>query len=263
MGLKEDKSKLGKKRSSIEFEKQILGFLKNLEFEDCDGARDNFMVGGHQVDVCAGWENTLLIFECKTAIEAKKKNLKAFIYEFKGKAKEISEGFRSLPQYKKYVDFRYILVINDKIKLRPEDKEYANNEPLTYILNSDALQYYNDLYSYLKPYAKYDLLGELHIKPAQQNPISVPAFMVNLGKIKMYIFVINPYDLLEISYVARRERGTERYYQRIVDKERIRKIAEYINTGGRFPNNIILSLTGNVKFTPIKRGDQFSLTDWP
>jgi DNA sulfur modification protein DndB len=254
---------IGKKKKAIAFEQEILDLFKNLEFDNSDGARDNFMIGGHQIDVCAGWEDTLLVIECKTSQEAKKKNLKSFIYEFKGKIKEIKEGFKLHPKYKKYLDYRFLLVINDKIILRPEDKEYANGDPPIYILNSDALKYYNDLYSYLKPYAKYDLLGELHIKPVQQNPISVPAFMVNLGKLKMYTFVINPYDLLEIAYVARRERGLERYYQRIVDKERIRKIAKYINGGGRFPNNIILSLKGNIKFKPIKKGDQFNLTDWP
>ena len=83
------------------------------------------------------------------------------------------------------------------------------------------------------------------IRPTRQNTISVPAFQTKFGKIKIYSFLINPCDLLEVSYVARRETKNERFYQRIVKKDRIKKIAKYVNEGNILPNNLsICSIKG-------------------
>lgn len=57
----------------------------------------------------------------------------------------------------------------------------------------------------------------------------------------MYNFLIDPKELIKLAYVARRERGEEKYYQRIIKKDRLNKIKEYIDSGGSFPNNIIIS----------------------
>lgn len=151
-----------------------------------------------------------------------------------------------------------------KIQVRKSDIEYANQQPSIYIWHDDFLKYYSDLYKYIKPYAKYDLLGEMRIRPVQKQPISVPAFQVKFGNVNVYNFVINPKDLLEIAFVARREVGKERYYQRIIQKERLLKITKYIEEGGKFPNNIIISFKEelDVKFHATK-GPNYSSTDWP
>ncbi|MEM2945290.1 MAG: DGQHR domain-containing protein [Thermoproteota archaeon] len=80
------------------------------------------------------------------------------------------------------------------------------------------------------------------VKPLQKNPISVPAFRYTYGKAKMYTFLMDPHDLLEVSYVARREARGERFYQRLIKKERLAKIARYINdTSNILPNNLIIA----------------------
>jgi len=264
-----ENGKIGKKKSAIKFEEKIRDFLKNLEFNDVDGAKDSFRIGypkEHQVDVIAGWGNTVFVFECKTAREFNKtKNLKKDLYELKGKIPEIQEGLKRHAIYNKYNNYRYILVVNEKVVLRPEDKNYANTKPYIYLWNEDFLAYYNELYSYLKPYAKYDLLGEMGIRPLDEEPIRIPAFRVKFGNMNMYNFVMNPKDLLEVAYVARREKGSERYYQRMIDKERLNKITKYIESGGKFPNNIIIAFKekANVVFREKSPYNQYSNTSWP
>jgi len=260
---KKDKVKLNRKKSAIQFEEKIKRFLQNLEFNDVDGARDNFLINGVQVDVCGGWDNALLVIECKSKQKLGGKNLRADISEFRGKIPLLEKGFKENPKYKKYTFFKYILITKN-IDVRKIDYDFANEYPSIYIWNDDFLEYYSNLYSFIKPYAKYDLLGEMRIRPVQQQPISVPAFQIRFGDVNVYNFVMNPKDLLEIAFVARRELGKERYYQRIIDKERLLKIAKYIEGGGRFPNNIIISFREDlkVKFHKIK-GPNYSATDWP
>lgn len=258
-----DKGKSNRKKSAIQFEEKIKQFLQNLEFNDVDGARDNFLINGVQVDVCGGWDNALLVIECKSKQKLGGKNLKAAISEFRGKIPLLEKGFKGDPKYKKYTFFKYILITKN-IDVRKIDYAFANEQPSIYIWNDDFLEYYANLYSFIKPYAKYDLLGEMRIRPVQQQPISVPAFQIRFGDVNVYNFVMNPKDLLEIAFVARRELGKERYYQRIINKERLLRIAKYIEGGGRFPNNIIISFREDlkVKFTRIK-GPNYSATDWP
>ncbi|OYD16500.1 hypothetical protein CH333_03265 [candidate division WOR-3 bacterium JGI_Cruoil_03_44_89] len=253
----------GKKKYATRFEEYIVQFLKNLEFNDVDGARDDFLINGIQVDACGGWENAFLVIECKTKRKLGKKNLRSAINEFRGKIPLLERGIKEHPKYSKYNFFKYIIVTKN-IKVRKLDYEYANHRPSIYIWNDDFLEYYSNLYSYIKPYAKYDLLGEMRIKPIQQLPITVPAFQIKFGKVNVYNFVMNPKDLLEVAFVARREVGKERYYQRIIRKERLRKIANYIKDGGSFPNNIIISFKKDldVKFHAIK-GPNYSSTEWP
>lgn len=266
--VEDQKNESSKKRKATKFEEKIKGFLKNLEFEHVDGARDDLKIGHpheHQVDVIGGWGNTIFVLECKSATEYKKKNLKAHLYEFKGKIPEIEIGLKRHETYKKYTNYRYILVVNEKVVLRPVDKEYANSKPCIYLWNEDFLEYYDGLYEYLRPYAKYDLLGEMGIRPVDQEPIRIPAFKVKFGDVNVYNFVINPKDLLEVAYVARREKGKERYYQRIINKNRLTKIAKYIESDGKFPNNIIIAFKKGVgvKFRSKSPYNKYSVSEWP
>ncbi len=258
-----NKVKASRKKAATQFEEKIKQFLLDLEFNDVDGARDDFLINGVQVDVCGGWENALLVIECKTKQKLGEKNLRSAISEFRGKIPLLERGFKKHPNYSKYNFFKYIIVTKN-IKVRKLDYEFAKQRPSIYIWNEDFLVYYSNLYSYIKPYAKYDLLGEMRVRPVQQQPITVPAFQIKFEKVNVYNFVMNPKDLLEVAFVARREVGEERYYQRIIDKKRLLKIAAYVERGGKFPNNIIISFKKglNVKFHAV-RGPGYSSTNWP
>ncbi|EQD44018.1 hypothetical protein B1A_15257 [mine drainage metagenome] len=58
-----------------------------------------------------------------------------------------------------------------------------------------------------------------------------------------YIGIANPLDLLKVSYVARRERGDQRYYQRMIMSEKLGKLTYYIHKERKeFYNNVILAV---------------------
>jgi|GEM_PF-1041088 len=223
------------------FEQEVVAMFQQLEFENVDGARNNFLLGGVQVDAVAGWQNILIVVECTTKKNlGKKKDLSEKISSFRGKMELIKRGVVQHEKYKKYTKIWFVLATKN-IDIREVDKELARQEPKIYLWYNDFLAYYADLYRYLRPYAKYDLLGELGVKPAHHDQIRVPAFRAEINGVVVYTFLMNPRALLEVSFVARRERGSEQYYQRIINEERLGKIAAYIKQGGVFPNNIILA----------------------
>lgn len=254
---------MGKKKDAIAFENEIKNFLIDLEFNDVEGARDNFLINGIQVDVLGGWENALLVIECKTKQSLDIKNLRKDISELRGKIEILEKGFNEHPLYSKYSYFKYIIATKN-IEIRQEDISFANNGKQIYIWSNDFFEYYKDLYTFIKPYAKYDLLGEMHIKPISRHTITVPAFRTAINGKNIYNFIMNPRDLLEIAFVARRDVGKERYYQRIINKERLIRIKTYIELGGTFPNNIIVAFNPDIKLNYIiQKGYHHSLTDWP
>lgn len=237
----------GKKSRATSFELSIKDFFTRLQFDDVDGARDNFLIGGVQVDACAGHEeNALLFVECTMKQTLGKKTLRDKINELRGKIELLKKGARKDEKYRKYKFFKYILAVKN-IDVSHSDFEYANSGERIYILHENSINYYEDLYSKIKQYAKFNLLGEIGVRPSQQNLIQIPASMTTFGKIKMFSFFVNPSFLLEVCYVARRELPNERYYQRIIDKERLKKIASYVNDGNVLPNNIIIAFGENVK----------------
>ena len=66
-----------------------------------------------------------------------------------------------------------------------------------------------------------------------------------MGGETFYTFLIGPDDLLKIAYVghkASRDIENIETYQRLLQPKRLKKIAQYINEGGRFPTNIVVNL---------------------
>lgn len=248
--------KSANKRAS-RFEEEVKSFLEDLSFSDVGGANDDFRIGGVRVDACAGHDdNTLIIVACTMSQDLKRKTLREKIKEFRETTSSIEKGIKKHELYKKYKSYKYILATKN-IQTRKEDIDFANDaNPRIYIIDDNCLKYYRDLHSKIKDYAKYNLLGELNVKPAIKSSFSIPAFLTKFGKnIKMYSFLANPRDLLEFSYVARRERKNERYYQRIIQKDKLNKITKHIDGGNILPNNIIVAfdefLTKFVKFNEI------------
>ena len=56
-------------KSGLEFEASMRKALgrKGLGLRDVNGGA-SFIVGGHQVDICGGWDEVLLIAECTQSI---------------------------------------------------------------------------------------------------------------------------------------------------------------------------------------------------
>ena len=89
----------------------MVSLLEDLGLQDVDGARgEKFQLGGHQIDACGGFSDTLLVIECKTHQELKKTTVRAVINEMRGKRTAINSGASKDPIYKKYNRFFHMLI---------------------------------------------------------------------------------------------------------------------------------------------------------
>ena len=229
------------------FEKEIIKFLKNLDFKDVNGGA-NFKIGGIQVDACGGHEDTLFVLECTTARKREDKNIRGKLKAFRGVIPALSKGFHKDPQYLKYTKMKYIIAVGN-IEIKQVDKDFAEESPKIYLWDEQYIQYYQNLYSVIGSATKYNLLGEMGIQPRAQSLIQVPAWATLIGNSMVYSFFIDPQVLLQAAYVARREFGNEKYYQRILQKKRISNVRAFIKKGKSFPNSIIIAFEKPPDFT--------------
>lgn len=259
------------KAKATEFETRVVNLLKKMQFDDVDGARDDFMIGGIQVDACGGKDDNLLVIECTRREDLMRTNLRSKIAVLKGFIPGLRSGFKRHLLYKKYRRLIFLL-ITENIQMPEENLEFAQHAPKVILWDNNVLDYYDELFSKIGKYALYDMLGELEVRKSNfSERLAVHAFKTSFGSVDMYQFMLNPKELLEFATVARREMKGERNYQREVKENKIGQIAEYIDEGNFLPNNIIMAFdekVGNyVRFyqktmepLPKKQKSQFSTT---
>lgn len=244
----------------LEFESGVRSSLKRIGFRHVEGG-PTFKVGGHQIDACGGWDDVLIVVECRQS-SAKDASVHDLISEVRGKQPAIRQGFRKLEKYKTYRRFEFAIVTRN-IKHTRGDHEIASRKPRVHLIDFRALEYYQRLVSLIGwRGALFNLLGELQVEPREFDLPRVPALKVRLGKNLLgYLFWCEPHQLLKIAYVARRESGRETYYQRMLSAQRLGAIERFIQHGGLFPNNIIVTFDKRPQFRP-KRAYNDSWPSW-
>ena len=231
-----------------EFEDYCRRFLAELGFENVNGG-NQFRIG-EQIDACGGFEETLVIVEATTTTATRKgKPLLDEIKLIRGKASNIGAELKQNPLYSRYKNVKYVLAVN--FDARDEDHKEANKQPRVYLWDRSFMDYYKELLSRIGQKALYNLLGEIEIHPSEHKPISLPSFRVVVQSTPHYLFFVSPNELLKWAYVARRELGREKFYQRLVEKRRIAKISDYVNSGHYFPNSVIVAFNVDPTFDPL------------
>ncbi|MGC8618728.1 MAG: hypothetical protein ACP5UZ_08370 [Thermoplasmata archaeon] len=103
------------------------------------------------------------------------------------------------------------------------------------------------------PVAAYHLLGELGISIPDEQIIAKPYIKLNDGENLLYIFKKDVKEMVPILYVARRERGSKKFYQRLLRRDKMEGSGsiddylspEYNNTLTRehttFLNSVVIS----------------------
>ena len=232
-----------------DFENQIRHSFKRIGFKDVDGGA-NFIVGGHQIDVCGGWDDILVIAECTQSIN-ERTPIRNLISEIRGKQSAIRRGFRRLEKYETYRRFRFLLITKNIIHTE-NDQTLASQNPAIQLLDSQTIQYYHKLSPLLGARgALFNFLGELKVEPRDFDLPRLPAFKIRLSRdLSGYLFWCDPSDLLKVSYVARRESGQQKYYQRMLSAQRMARIRGFVRKGGIFPNNVIIAFDQRPSFRP-------------
>lgn len=187
-----------------------------------------------QIDIVAIDDEVCLLIECKESAEYEtKRNFQKDINEvpsFYGKVcKEISNKYPNLK-------FKYIFATKN-ISVWEQDKNRMKENNIIHFDYSTIL-YYTALVEHLGSAAKYQLLGQIFSGQKISNlDIQIPAIRGKMGPFIYYSFVIQPEKLLKIAYILHRTNANNDYddllpsYQRLIKKERLQSVREFINAG--------------------------------
>lgn len=208
-------------------------------------------------------DETVLIIEAKSTITKNKscnfkKDLEAIGYKKAGLIDTIKKEY---PNHKIKFIFatnNYNIGEQDKIRM----KEFN-----IFHFDEDKLSYFTELANHLGYSARYQLLGALFEGQTIQGMNNiVPAISGKMGGHKYYLFSIEPEKLLKLGYVLHRNdsnRDSLPTYQRLIKKGRLKKVHEFIENGGYFPNSVIVNINTNKKalrFDQAKQGNSDSLS---
>ncbi|SDB45103.1 DNA sulfur modification protein DndB [Pseudobutyrivibrio sp. YE44] len=229
------------------FENEVWNIFYRMGFTTLNSTND-FKVQfskrqSKQVDIVAIDDEVCLLIECKCSDTYDKnhifdKDLKEIPTIRDGIIQEISSKY---PGRK----FKYIFAtknysIGNADRIRMEEFDISNFE-------MDVVDYYDKLVNYIGPAAKYQLLGNIFAGKTIENMESmVPAIEgIMGGGLKYYSFSIEPERLLKLAYILHRDNANETLmptYQRLITKDRLTKVKQFVDNGGYFPNSIIISI---------------------
>lgn len=199
-----------------------------------------------QIDVFAADDETIIIVECKSAESMKtgnfKKNIEALHSQMDGLRKESLKRFPGMKVKYIWATKNYQMSRADLDKLSEWDIAY---------FSETTVKYYEDLVKHLGTCARYQLLGNLFANQTIKNlDDKIPAIQGKMGGHTYYSFSIEPEKLLKIGYVLHRNEANRKMmptYQRIIKKNRLKQVREFINAGRYFPNSLLISFDTNGK----------------
>lgn len=235
------------------FEDRVWTILAKMGFEEMNGTNklkliylSSINVPGRQLDVYAA-DSEIIIVECKSAEELKKKNLQTIINDYITVKNGSGPFLQKLYQGEKR-KVKFVLATNNII-LSENDKERLFTENIEHF-NQDDIEYYEQLIERLGLASKYQLQGRLFKNlEIPQLANKIPAIKGKMGGYTYYSFSLEPEKLLKIGYILHRtETNTEDDgYQRMISKGRLKEIEEFLDNEnedeqGFFPNSIIINI---------------------
>ncbi len=200
-----------------------------------------------KVDIVAIDDETCLFVDCFATEE--KENGRTFGNEINS----IRECYGSLLKdiKLKYGEkkFKYILVTYNYCLNSIDLESIKINNIMQF--DEENISYYNSLVEHLGTAARYQLLGNIFSKMTIKGMENrIPAIEGKMGNLTYYSFLIEPERLLKIGYVLHKTKAhldQMPTYQRLIKKDRLKKIREYVNNGGFFPNSLIISIDSSDK----------------
>lgn len=218
-----------------------------------------------QIDVFAKDDETVVIVECTQREKPGKKNMSGLIEKIRAIREPVFKSIRKFYGQRAKLKIRHVIATRN-IAWSDADLTKCKEAQITVITDGE-LDYYTSLVQHLKQAARYQFLA--HMFGGQKIDGLVQQVVATRGKMggeTFYTFLIPPDELLKIAYIGHKSsRNIENLetYQRMLQPQRLKKIAEYINGGGKFPTNIVVNLkTGKktkLKFDVIEKFDNETL----
>ena len=138
-----------------------------------------------------------------------------------------------------------VVLATKNIHILPAAMESLDNLDVIH-LDEESISYFLSLAEHLGKAARFQLLGSLFAGQRIQGLDSkVNALRGKMGALTYYLFAIEPERLLKIAYVLHRNRANSDLmptYQRLIRRARLQAVSRFVDTGGFFPNSIILNL---------------------
>lgn len=204
--------------------------------------RTQYYSGTKSVDIIAIDDETCLFIDCFASEELNRvrsfgENIEAIARSFRLLSAEVKDTFGDRKCKYIFVSSNYVLSYLDLDNLSKNRIVYFDEE---------NVDYYYSLVDHLGVAARYQLLGNLFSKTTIKGMDErVPAIEGKMGNMPYYAFLIEPERLLKIGYVLHRNKANRDQmptYQRLIKKERLKAIRNFVDNGGFFPNSIIISI---------------------
>lgn len=235
------------KAPAVAFEDRVWAMLAALKFPYLNSDRRFVLSYGpgenerKQIDVFAADDEVVLVVECKNAATPVSHTFKSEIEAIGGIRPGLIRAIhRELPKRK----IKFVLATNNYV-VSPAAVERMNAADVIH-LDEDAIEYYLDLAKHLGKAARYQLHGTLFAgeKIPGLEP-QVRAIQGQMGGHRYYAFMIEPARLLKLAYILHRDKANQQLmptYQRLIKKSRLKKVSDFVDNGGFFPNSIVLNI---------------------
>lgn len=252
--LKKSVSLKKQKSEDEQFEDEVWTVLANLGFTEMSRDR-NFkiqygsqsMFDSQQIDVFAVDSEAVLAVECKTTSSCKA-YFKGDIEAWRGIKGDVIKAIKDrYPKQK----IKFIFATKG-CYLSGADRDRLKGIDFIHFDEND-IKYYRELSKHLGSSARYQLLGNLFAgQKIQGLNNEVLAIRGSMGGKTYYSFAIEPERLLKIGYVLHRNNPNGDpdlvpTYQRLIKKDRLRSIHQFLDNGGYFPNSIIINIDARGK----------------
>jgi DGQHR domain-containing protein len=210
-----------------------------------------------EIDVVAkftyGGKKVLLLFECEDSVSAT--GVKAHYKQYSSDAKSIFDNRSNINVVKstdnqlqsrhfKDIDMvRVCFAYGDNFPESAYQTCLREAKPHSFLVwNHLAVTYYRKMSSILTSWTKYELFKDFGLDLEGTSTFTINALEVNQKGKKMYLGSIHPGQLLKIAYVVRRASEKTYAYQRMLNKDRINAIGEFISSSDAqsfLPNAVI------------------------
>ncbi len=237
------------KPADEQLEDEVWTILAQMGFKEMSQGR-HFKIAvakgqpARQIDVFAKDDETAIIVECTQRDTPGKKAMGPLIEKITAIREDLLKSIRKAYAHQTRLKVKCVIATRN-ISWGDADITKCENANIAVITDGE-LNYYAAIVQHLKHAARYQLLG--HMFGGQKIEGLARKVVATRGKMggeTFYTFLIRPDQLLKIAYVghkASRDIENVETYQRMLQPRRLRKIAEYINDGGKFPTNIVINL---------------------
>ncbi|MHA7820279.1 MAG: DGQHR domain-containing protein [Erythrobacter sp.] len=237
------------KPADEQLEDEVWCLLAQMGFKEMNRGRQFTIavedgLNPRQIDVFAKDDETVVIVECRQKATPGRKNMSDLIEKIGAIRGAAHKSIKAFYGSQKKLKVKFAIATRN-ILWGDADLEKCKEHQIA-VMSDTLIDYYKQLTQHLKSAARFQFLAQMF--EGQKVDGLAQAVVATRGKMggkPFYTFLIKPEELMKIAYVGHKgSRDIENLetYQRMLQPNRLKGIAKYINDGGKFPTNIVINL---------------------